>query len=177
MPPLSHDLLAQARVLARRDARRPKEASLRRSISASYYALFHYLGEECAKLTVGVANDRTSLRQFAARAFVHGKMKAVCEEFTKSPPKSDLLKPFWATFGVANNLEVRTIAENFLDLQEQRHLADYDLSQRFLRQNAIFAANQVQEAMNAWDILKNQHEKLALLFALSLMLWPGLSGR
>jgi hypothetical protein len=177
MPRLSLDLLDQARVLARREPRRPKEASLRRSISASYYALFHYLGEECARMTVGTSHDRAHLRHFAVRAFVHGKMNAVCEEFAKTTPKSELLKPFWTTLQVAHNLEVRTIAENFSDLQYLRHAADYDLSRRFSRQDANFAADQAQDAIEAWKRLKAQHEELALLFALSLMLWPGLSGR
>src|SRR5437016_2101551 len=136
MPRLSLDLLAQAGVLARREPRRPKEASLRRSISASYYALFHYLIDECTRMIVGTAHNRVGLRQFAARAFIHGKMKAVCEEFAKSTPKNELLKPFWNTLNVSNNLEVRTIAENFIDLQEQRHAADYDLSRRFTRNDA-----------------------------------------
>src|SRR2546428_10094131 len=117
MPRLSLDLLAQARVLARREPRRPKEASLRRSISASYYALFHHLIEACARLTVGAAHDRALFRQFAGRAFVHGKMKVVCEEFAKTTPRSELLRPFWINLQVANHLEVRTIAENFIDLQ------------------------------------------------------------
>jgi hypothetical protein len=104
-------------------------------------------------------------------------MKAVCEEFAKTAPKSELLKPFWASLQVGNNAEARTIAENFIDLQEQRHAADYDLSRRFSRQDADVAADQAQEAIEAWNTLKSQHEKLALLFALSLMLWPGLTGR
>jgi hypothetical protein len=138
---------------------------------------FHYLIEECARLTVGASHDRAPFREFAGRAFVHGKMKAVCEEFAKTTPKSELLKPFWANLQVANNLEVRTIAENFIDLQEQRHAADYDLSRHFSRQDANIAADQAEEAIEAWNKLKGQHEDLALLFALSLMLWPGLTGR
>jgi len=177
MSRLSSDLLAQARALARREPRRPREASLRRSVSASYYALFHYLIEECARLTVGAAHDRAPFRQFAGRAFVHAKMKAVCEEFAKTSPRSELLKPFWASLQVANNLEVRTVAKNFIDLQDQRHAADYDLSRHLSREDADTAADRAQESVEAWEALKTQHEKLALLFALSLMLWPGLSGR
>ena len=40
---LQRDLLAQARHLATREPKRPKQASLRRSVSASYYAVFHLL--------------------------------------------------------------------------------------------------------------------------------------
>ena len=107
---------------------------------------------------------------------MHGKMKAVCEEFSKTAPRSKLLKPFWASLHIASNLEVQTIADNFIDLQEDRHAADYDLSRKFSRQDASIAAGQADEAIKAWSKLKTKHEELALLFALSLMLWPGLSG-
>jgi len=130
---LSLDLLAQACDLARRQLRRPKQASLRRSISASYYALFHFLGEEGTKLIVGTAHNRTELRQFAGRALLHGKMKNVCEDFTRPMPKSDLLKPFWPKLHVAASADIKTVAKAFINLQELRHSADYDLSQTFTR--------------------------------------------
>lgn len=40
---LPNELLAQARHLATKEPRRPRDASLRRSVSAAYYALFHLL--------------------------------------------------------------------------------------------------------------------------------------
>ncbi len=177
MPRLSHELLALAGVLARREPRRPKESSLRRSISTSYYALFHYLIEECASKTVGTAHDLAPFRQFSGRAFVHGKMKSVCQEFARTTPKSELLKPFWSTLNVPNASDVKTVARNFIELQETRHAADYDLSRRFMRHDANTAAEQAREAIDAWRRLKQQQEELALLFALALMLWPGLTGR
>ena len=36
-----NDLLEQARHLANREPKRPKQASLRRAVSTAYYALFH----------------------------------------------------------------------------------------------------------------------------------------
>src|SRR3990172_1737151 len=106
MSKLSLDLLAQAKMLARHEPRRPKDANLRRSISASYYALFHFLIEECTRLTIGTTHNRVRLRQFAGRAFVHGKMKAVCEEFLKTAPR-DILRPFWHSLQVSSNPEIR----------------------------------------------------------------------
>jgi hypothetical protein len=44
-----NDLLEQARHLANREPRRPKQASLRRAVSTAYYALFHLLSIETAK--------------------------------------------------------------------------------------------------------------------------------
>jgi uncharacterized protein (UPF0332 family) len=177
MPRYSAELLEQAGILARREPRRPKQASLRRSISASYYSLFHFLIEEATRLTVGAGHNRTALRQFAGRAFVHGKMKSVCDEFTKATPKSDALKPFWPAFGVQASVDLKTVAENFIDLQEARHDADYNLSRPFTKQDAKTASDKTQDAVEAWNRLKAANEPLALLFTLSLMLWPGLSGK
>lgn len=177
MSRLSLDLLAQAGMLARREPRKPKEASLRRSISTSYYALFHHLIEESTRLTVGAANDRSSFREYAGRAFVHGKMKNVCEEFAKTQPKSELLNAFWPRLNVTACADIRTVAENFVDLQEQRHAADYDLARRFKRHDAQRAFDQAQEAIAAWKRVRAQQPDISFLFALSLMLWPGLSGR
>ena len=47
--PFPNDLLEQARHLANREPKRPKQASLRRAVSAAYYALFHLLAAETAK--------------------------------------------------------------------------------------------------------------------------------
>jgi uncharacterized protein (UPF0332 family) len=46
---LHNDFLEQARFLAMREARRPKQASLRRAVSTAYYALFHLLASEVAE--------------------------------------------------------------------------------------------------------------------------------
>ena len=43
---LQQDLLRQARHLATKEPRRPSQASLRRAVSAAYYALFHLLVDE-----------------------------------------------------------------------------------------------------------------------------------
>ena len=67
---LPRDLLAQARLLAEKEPRRPKQASLRRAVSAAYYALFHLLVDEASRRLVGGSN-RTALRSSLARAFDH----------------------------------------------------------------------------------------------------------
>jgi hypothetical protein len=37
------DLFAQAEMLAKVDATKPKQVNLRRAVSSAYYAVFHYL--------------------------------------------------------------------------------------------------------------------------------------
>ena len=51
MSQFTDDLLAQADLLLHLEKRRPKQASLRRAVSAAYYALFHFLIEESTVLT------------------------------------------------------------------------------------------------------------------------------
>ena len=55
---LHSDLLDQAGVLVRLEPRKPRQASLRRAVSAAYYALFHLLSEEAANMVVKDASLR-----------------------------------------------------------------------------------------------------------------------
>ena len=73
---LPRDRLAQAKLLATKEKSRPKQASLRRSVSAAYYALFHLLVDAAAGRLVSGA-DRQPLRECLSRAFDHGVMKRV----------------------------------------------------------------------------------------------------
>ena len=64
---LHADLLRQARQLALKEPRRPSQASLRRAISASYYALFHLLIDEVTRRMFS-GRDRAALRGCLGRA-------------------------------------------------------------------------------------------------------------
>ena len=79
---LALDLLEQARHLSRREPRRPRQVSLRRAISAAYYALFHLMIQEAT----GILVARPELRTKFARAFEHGEMKAVSRAFANPQP-------------------------------------------------------------------------------------------
>ena len=86
--------MAQAKLLATKEKSRPKQASLRRSVSAAYYALFHLLVDAAARRLVSAA-DRKPLRNCLARAFDHGLMKRVALQFAEqslSPRLSPGLK-------------------------------------------------------------------------------------
>jgi hypothetical protein len=54
---LHDDLQQQALELAGRDPRRPKQANLRRAVSASYYALFHFLVDQSCRQMLGTTNN------------------------------------------------------------------------------------------------------------------------
>src|ERR1700722_19345356 len=67
------DLLEQARHLANREPKRPKQASLRRAVSTAYYAIFHLLSIETAKNWKRAAESST-----VARMLDHAPMAKVC---------------------------------------------------------------------------------------------------
>jgi uncharacterized protein (UPF0332 family) len=179
MARIGRDLLALARMLAGSEPRRPKQATLRRAVSTAYYGLFHFLIEESTALLCGAGQGDAAFRQLAARAFVHGKMRSVCAEFVKPNPQQvhALLNPFWTRLAIANNPQARLIAQTFIDLQDDRHAADYDLSVSFSRPVALSAVTRAEGAVNAWRQLKAANPEACRLYALALILWPSLAGR
>ena len=69
----AQDLLKQAFHLLNKESKNPTQASLRRSVSTAYYALFHLLIQEAS------ANwSRADTRDYLARAFEHRTMKQAC---------------------------------------------------------------------------------------------------
>lgn len=173
---LGRDLLEQARFLAKREPRKPKQASLRRAVSSAYYALFHYLGEECSGVILGVTADKRELRNLSRRALVHGKMNSLCSQFSGGGQVSPLLLGFWSPLNVGAT-RIVALATHFRSLQEERHRADYDVSTTFTRADALSACDLADEAMTAWEDVRANHPRVAELFSTALYLWPSLSQR
>src|SRR4051794_32610551 len=78
---LHGDLRAQAGHLATKEPRRPKQASLRRVVSAAYYSLFHLLIDEATLVMFGGGRDYQPVRRVLARGFSHQSMTATCKSF------------------------------------------------------------------------------------------------
>jgi hypothetical protein len=95
---LAHDLLEQAQHLAKRERGRPRQASLRRAISAAYYALFHLLLEEAA--LQAIPGSLASWRPVSARSINHGDVKKVANGFVRGalPTPLTLDFPYRRTF-------------------------------------------------------------------------------
>src|SRR6185503_1425183 len=78
---LADDLRRQAYHLATREPRRPKQASLRRAVSAAYYAIFHLLVDEATLMMFGGRTDRRRFRYVLARDFSHQSVVAACKSY------------------------------------------------------------------------------------------------
>ena len=115
------DSLALGRIGSRRG--RPRQAELRRAVSATYYALFHTLAKNSADLLVGNRSSTGTKQAWKQmyRSLDHRRVKRQC---TDRRPKRVLDK---------FPREVRDFAAQFVTMQRQRHLADYDPLERISR--------------------------------------------
>lgn len=159
---LAKDLLEQAQHLVSYDATRPKQANLRRAVSTAYYSLFHLLiAEAVHRLLQGrdaLIMDRVS------RAFQHGEMKQVCRQLQQHT----LPEPLLTLFEGRISDKLRIVAESFNDLQEARHLADYDTSAKFSRTMAQAFVDTARQAFDAWYEVEEREARrflAALAFA------------
>jgi uncharacterized protein (UPF0332 family) len=137
------DLLDQALHLARRDPKRPKQANLRRAVSTAYYALFHLLIADAVTYW-RLERQRSSL----ARAFEHRRMKEACRR-CNSP-----------------NVALRAVAEAFVELQQSRHLADYDNSRVWTKVEVMTHIATVRTAFQKWGKVKDQTDAQDFLLSL-----------
>jgi uncharacterized protein (UPF0332 family) len=134
-----HDeLLEQALDLCHKDLLNPRQADLRRAVSAAYYALFHLLISETI-----VHWSLPGTRSTLGRMFEHSIMKRVStkvidQRFTGENPV------------VVEGLT--QVAEAFVQLQQNRQLADYNNDKTW---TATEALTEVESAEDAFATLRS----------------------
>ena len=113
---LAQDLLQLANRMAAYEGASHSQATLRRSVSTAYYALFHLLTEDAGQRWQGSIAAVTGLE----RSLNHGPMKASSVQFSNSN---------WRDWhGLVEDVPpaLRNVSRAFINLQEERHAADYD---------------------------------------------------
>jgi uncharacterized protein (UPF0332 family) len=136
--PFADDLLEQAHHLATREEGEPKQASLRRAVSTAYYAVFHLLIDEAVSQWA-VERQRSIL----ARTFDHGKMKGICDGVLQS-----------AKGGADLPAELSIVASYFVQLQQHRHVADYDNAKNWSRTDVEDVLTLATDAFEAWRAIR-----------------------
>jgi hypothetical protein len=132
--PTPDHLLDQAAALLRLyPGRRPRQTEIRRAISAAYYALFHFTLNKASDEFVGVRHRATPQYALAYRSISHAGLRDQCLLVTKTTIP-DRLKPFVPPAGFGRDL--RIFGTTLPELQDKRHLADYDPSANFVRAEA-----------------------------------------
>lgn len=168
-----HDLLQQARALALADPKRPRRANIRRAVSSAYYAVFHFLVDQSCRLQIGSLPRQAPYRQVLARAFSHSTMKIACVSYAGGTLNRSIANGLTANTVVTP--EIRHIATAFVVSQQQRHLADYDLTEDFTRSNVLALIEQVEGAILDFELLPPSDEKS--FFLVCLWAWRDLSHR
>lgn len=167
------DLIAQARRLYKLDGRRPKQANLRRAVSSAYYAVFHYLIDQACRNAVGTQLAQQPFRNSLARGFDHGTMKDACSSFAGGTLPTSVRRALPIPFVVPR--EIQNISRTFGELQEQRHRADYDLSEKFFKRDVMTLVEQADVAIRQFQNSSMSVEKKYFLSCLTM--WKSLSGR
>jgi uncharacterized protein (UPF0332 family) len=159
---LQDDLLVQAQQLAQLDARRPKQANLRRAVSSAYYALFHLLTSETSALYAA----EPGLAARINRTLGHLDMKKASTMIGNGKlPRA--LQPPSGVYTTPD--ELKTVAKAFVSLQEARHEADYDLSQTFRRRQVLDYIQSARQAFEAWERIRKTDD--ARLYLACFLLW------
>lgn len=161
---LHEDLIRQAiRLLGSPSERSNREVDFRRAISSAYYALFHAICSDAADLLGPDVSEE--VRHRIRRWFDHAQIKVLCGRLTK--PQLD--QPLFELIGTAPSQDLRFVASNFLLLQNERHLADYDAGYATTWEEARLIVELGIRALEAWSRLHRTSE--LNIFVLSLLGW------
>lgn len=148
-----HDaLLEQADRLAKDADPNLEQANLRRAVSSAYYALFHLLTSSASSLFASLFAIDAALEPRINRSFNHGEIRGISANIVKgewplsiSPKDSPRATPRAPS----------DVAKAFVDLQEARHRADYDLTRDFEQEEARERVDQARTAFETWERIKD----------------------
>ena len=166
---LHADLRAQARHLATLDRTRPRQANLRRAVSAAYYSLFHLMIYEATGMMFGWHRDRRGFRRALARGFSHQSMAAACKSFQGGTLPTSITA---AVGSLPIPAERRDLAAAFAKLQEERHRADYNMALPFTRSEVLSLLRELDRVVGGWQRIRMQ--PAARFFLMALPLWEQL---
>jgi len=144
------------RLLVRRAGQRGKlsSARIRRSISTSYYALFHFLLDEVGARVVGTHNDLRKRRRILNRTVTHRGAKTTLNKVRGASADAsveDFLRPSGvAAAPLVPPRFVRDLANAFTDAQAKRIDADYNLNKALSELDARLLRARVTRVIGAW---------------------------
>lgn len=148
MPVINPDhLLDQSRALiSAAPAGAPRQADLRRAISTAYYAIFHLTVTSVADTLVGNTKRSTASYGLAYRSIDHRWLRDLCSDLAKPtlPTKLAKLLPT----GVDSHFG--SYAAALVELQEKRHIADYDPLAKMTLIDAKLALQTAESAKTAY---------------------------
>jgi hypothetical protein len=111
------------------------------------------------------------LRDRVRRAFVHEEMKKVCEQFRQGN-MNNLNPAIRALIVPPIDPALANVADAFVELQEARHAADYDVADTFTRADVLAKIALVDQSFADWKTLQKTPNGNVFIAALLLnRLW------
>lgn len=126
----------------------PRQADVRRAISAAYYAVFHALLTAAADELIGKTKRSSPEYALAYRSMDHRWLKELCAEVGKPQPGKKLAALMPAG-GFGPNLQA--LATAVVELQERRHEADYNPLIKVKTADALLAIRTARSALRRFD--------------------------
>ncbi len=170
------DLVEQAEALAARDPRRPKQASLRRAVSAAYYGLFHEIADRAVASVLSTTDAAGPTGQRLRRVVHHGSVLRTSKWFAGAPIGMPVaVQQMRSSVGGPQapvEPALARVCQFFADLQAERHRADYDLGAPFVRAEAIRRIADAKAAIGTLRELQARGD--TLIFFLGCVLGEGL---
>jgi hypothetical protein len=152
---LADELLVHAaRVVAAPNA---TDADYRRAVSASYYAAFHLMAAAVAEQVSPQEPD--GLRGRCQRALEHRAMKNAMTKFLTPDSVKRLSEEVAVACAYSPGLAM--IAGLFEDLQDERHLADYDVVDAEEKVGLSWASESLDKAkllFDTWSCVQSTEE-------------------
>jgi hypothetical protein len=137
----------------------PRQVDLRRAISSAYYGLFHFCLSAAADEFVGVGQRATPRYALVYRSIDHRILKDICIEVCKQRAATKYV-PYIPRGGF--DPKIQAFATAATELQERRHLADYDPMPRFRTPDAKLAVSTARSAVSQFDGANVDHRKAFL---------------
>lgn len=155
----SHLLEQASRLVQPPPAGPPRQADLRRAISAAYYSVFHCAMIALADEFVGKTKRSEARYGLIYRSINHRSLKDLCADIVK-PTLPNKYLAYQPGNGFGGNLV--DFAAAIVDLQGKRHLADYDPAQRFRTSDATLAIATAERAISRFSRAKAERRKIFL---------------
>lgn len=174
------DLLETSGLLLKRTAgQRGKlsSARIRRSISTSYYALFHFILEECSNQVIGSPNMELRRRRIFARTLDHRDIRITLTKVSGTRASEDVAEFLRTSTDseatVASPEFARAMARAFLRGQDLRHRADYDLNATLDELTARALIDNVRNVIEMWLAARRRPADREFKHALCLLMALG----
>jgi len=100
------------------------------------------------------------------RTLNHGEMRKVSSMIANDKLPKALQPPGG---GYMTPADLKSVANAFVSLQQARHEADYDLSRRFRRQEALDFVESARQAFDAWERVRRTDD--ARVYMACFHLW------